>query len=234
LLGLDGLGGGADVTTFWLRKLASPAGIALVLICLFLPFVGVACESGMGKVEVEITGWDMVVGGEPSISTTGVFNDVPDAPDVDQELSAVGRDEVPVQPLMVVFVLALFVAAALGILLRSASARVLSGLIISGFAILILIINQIVVMDDLIDEITGSSPSATARRDAAEFVGFRFGFWLTLLLLAAVLAYNAVDLALSRRRIPTPGSPPGPGPYPPIQQAPPRWPDPPTATTGNS
>ncbi len=227
------------MTAFWLRKMVSPTGIALILVCLFLPFVGVACESGMGKVEVEITAWDMVVGGKPSVSTTGLFNDQPDTPDFDQDLSAVGRDEVPVQPLMVVFVLALFVAAALGILLRSASARALSGLIISGFAILILIINQIVVMDDLIDEVTGSSPSATARRNAAEFVSSRFGFWLTLLLLIAVFVYNAVDLVLSRRRIPAPewqqGWQPGPGShgsYPPMQQAPPRWPDPPS-TTGN-
>lgn len=196
---------------FWLRKLVSPSGVLLVLICLFLPFVGVACEAGAGRISVEVSGWDMVVGGEPSVSATGVFSD---PAEVDDEISqTTGDDGVDVQPLMIVFVLTLLAAAALGFTLRSAAARGMAGLVSTGFAVLILIAAEVVMMEDITDEIAGSA--GPARLDATELVGTRFGFWLVLLLLAGLLAYHVTELVLSRRRVAPPtGWPHPPGHYP--------------------
>lgn len=198
---------------FWLRKLASPSGVALSLLLLFLPFVGVSC----GPVEAEISGWDMAVGGQVSVS--GV-------PRVD---TADSNNQVPVQPLMTIAVLVLISAIVLGLTLRATHVHALTGLITTGLAALTIGINEILIIDDLVDEIVSDNDFSPST--AAEMTGTRFGFWLTLLLLIAIATYNTIEMVLLRRRsVPSvwPGSY---GPYPPPhnQAGPPfhpHWPQP--------
>jgi len=188
---------------FWVRKMLSPVGVALILMLLFLPFVGVAC----GPYEAEISGWDMAVGGQPSVS--------PPRP-------ADEPSNVPVQPLMIVFVLALFVTAALGAGRRTRFSAALGGLIAAGFAALILVVNQIVVMDDVQHEIAGPGKQGLPM-DPSDMVGTRAGFWTTLLAVLALLGFHVTELVLSRRRAPASHwgpYPPG-APWPP--QEPPQW-----------
>jgi hypothetical protein len=172
---------------FWLRRFLSPLFLVLVLTCLAFPFVGMSC----GPIDVEISGWDMAAGGEPSVSS-------PD-PSVEEQLSEVaGEGSIPAQPLMIMFVLSLLIAATLGITLGSALARALTRLTATGFAAVTLFANQLVVMGNLVDQLAG--PSRQAHQQAAELVNPGFGFWLTLALTITVFGCNVAELALSRRQ----------------------------------
>ncbi|MGW1677070.1 hypothetical protein [Saccharopolyspora sp. NPDC002376] len=55
------------------RKAISPAGFLLVMLCFGLPFVTVSCESSVGSISAEITGWDLVFGGKATTTATGDF-----------------------------------------------------------------------------------------------------------------------------------------------------------------
>ncbi len=171
------------------RKLISTSGLILTLLLLFLPFVGVSCESGMGSVNAEISGWDMVVGGEPSVSTTGLFSmSIPSDLDI---------DSVPVQSLMVLTVVAILSAILFGSIFRTAFGRALGAGGASGLATLLVIINQIKVTDDMIEEIARDMDGASGF--AADWVGSRVGFWLTLGVLLLTTAYHVAGAAASRR-----------------------------------
>jgi hypothetical protein len=205
-----------DNTRFWLRKLVSPTGLMLVFILLFMPFVGAAC----GPIKVDISGWDMAVGGEPSVSTGGLGSIGPSDPA--SETNTV--DDIPAQPLMVITIFLVTAAIVLGLTLRTIYARALCGLIVTGLAALFVGLNEAVIMDKLVDEIVSSDDFTQG--DAAEIVGTRVGFWLTLTLLLTILVYNGTELLLDYRRKIRPawpgqyGPPPGYG-YPPQQSG---WP----------
>ncbi|TQN27739.1 hypothetical protein FHX37_4468 [Haloactinospora alba] len=210
----------------WFRKLVSPSGLAFVLLCLFLPFVGLSCEGGLGTLEIRVSGWDMVVNGEPSIAGTGMFDrnggDTSGLPERVSEET--GRDGAGVQPLMLAGVVAILAGVVAGTTLRSAFPRAMAGLAASVVAVLLIGVNEIVVLSTITDEI--ASDSEWLARDAE--AGTRFGFWVTLGLLAAVVVDNVVELVLSKRR-PRPATgawppPPGPGQPPQQQQQPPQPP----------
>ncbi len=171
------------------RKLISTSGLTLTLLLLFLPFVGVSCESGMGSVNAEVSGWDMAVGGKPSVSTTGLFSMGTAA---DQDV-----DSIPVQPLMVLAVVAILSAILLGVVLRSVLGRALGAAAASGVATVLLISNQINVTNDLTDQAAQDMDSV--RTLAADWVGSRVGFWLTLGVLLLITAYHVAGVAASRR-----------------------------------
>lgn len=171
------------------RKLISTSGLILTLLLLFLPFVGVSCESGMGSVNAEISGWDMVVGGEPSVSTTGLFSmSIPSDLDIDR---------VPVQSLMVLTVVAILSAILFGGIFRTAFGRALGAGGASGLATLLVIINQIRVTDDMIEGIARDMDGTSGL--AADWVGSRVGFWLVLGVLLLTTAYHFTGAAASRR-----------------------------------
>lgn len=202
----------------WFRKLVSPSGLAFVLLCLFLPFVGLSCEGGLGTLEIRVSGWDMVVNGEPSIAGTGMFDQRGDTSGMPERVSEeTGRDGAGVQPLMLAGVVVILAGVVGGTMLRSAFPRAMAGLAASAAAALLIGVNEIVVLSTITDEI--ASDSEWLARDAE--VGTRFGFWVTLGLLAAVVVDNVVELVLSKRRQrPDAGGwppPPGPG-QPPYQQ----------------
>lgn len=173
---------------FWLRKFLSPLGIVLILTCLAFPFVGV---SGV-LIEVEISGWDMAASGEPSVSPPDSFTE-------EQRSEEATEESIPAQPLMIMFVLSLLVAAMLGITLGSALARALTRLTAMGFATITLVANQVAVTEKIVDQLAESS-SRQARQQAAELVDTQVGYWLTLTLTIAVFGLNIAELVLSRRR----------------------------------
>ncbi|MGH4019101.1 MAG: hypothetical protein ACRDT0_07660 [Pseudonocardiaceae bacterium] len=170
------------------RKLISTSGLILTLLLLFLPFAGVSCESGMGSVSAEISGWDMAVGGEPSVSTTGLFSmSTPSDSDI---------DSVPVQPLMVLTVVAILSAILFGSIFRTAFARAIGAGGAAGLATLLVISNQIKVTGDMIEEIARDMEGTSGI--AADWVGSRVGFWLTLGVLLLMTAYHVAGAAASR------------------------------------
>jgi hypothetical protein len=204
-------------SSFWLRKLVSPAGLLLGLMLLFMPFVGVAC----GPFEAEISGWDMAVGGEPSVSSGGFGSETAtgEADDI---------DDIPVQPIMVVTVLLMLAGIVVGLAVRVVRTRALCGVILAGLATVSIGLNEAIVLDKLVGEVAGSD--GIARGDAAELVGTRAGFWLTLSLFLAILAYHVFELWLEARprayqAWPGFHGPPPAQPYPPPMQT--GWQSPP-------
>lgn len=187
-----------------LRRVVSPSAVALTLMLLFLPFVGVAC----GPYEAEISGWDMIVGGE--VTVTGA-DDGFEFKDGSLSGNSQAVDDVPVQPLMVMALLSLLVAALPGLVVRTATARAAGSLIATVSATFLIGVNEIVIMDDLVDE--AMSSGMITRRSATEMVETRPGFWLTLLLLITLIAYRMFELTRHRHGAhPTP--PPPHSPYP--------------------
>lgn len=206
----------------WPRRLISPSGLVLVLLCLFFPFVGVSCESSLGTLEVQVTGWDMVTNGTPSVTGTGMLGEsAPDAGALPEEYSGNGGTErVGVQPLLLIGVLAVLTGIVLATLLQSAFARSLSGLIATAAAAVFIGVNEIVVITTLAEEISEGAPWAAAARPS-EMVGTRFGFWITLGLLGAITVYNAVESIVSRLRPQAFGNGAAQQPYGPVHA---QWP----------
>lgn len=183
------------------QKLISTSGLTLTLLLLFLPFIGVSCESEMGSVNAEISGWDMAVGGAPSVSQTGLFS-IGGPTDI---------DSIPVQGFMVLAVVAILSALLLGIVLRTAFARAIGAGVASTFAALFVIINQVKVADDLIEQ---SGNEGIPKEVAADWIGSRIGFWLTLSVLLLMTVYLVVSAVTASRQTRGQIIRPG-GPYPP-------------------
>lgn len=201
-------------SAFWLRKLVSPASLALALMLLFMPFVGVAC----GPFEAEISGWDMAVGGEPSVSTGGFGSDA--------STDSAATGEISAQPLMTITVVLMLAGIVVGLAVRWPYNRALCGLIVVALVALSVVLNEIIVLDKLADEVASSEDFTEG--DAAVMTGTRSGFWVTLALLLAILAYHALELWLETRQRAlaawSGGYGPPAYPYPP---PPGTWPSPP-------
>ncbi|MFC3999787.1 hypothetical protein ACFOVU_27990 [Nocardiopsis sediminis] len=209
----------------WRRRLLSPSGLAFVLLCLFLPFIGVSCEGGLGTLEVRVSGWDMAANGRPSITGTGLLgSDGTGQPGLVREFSEAGAEErVGVQPFMLAGVLGVVVALVLGVVLPTAFSRALGGLIATGLATVAVAVNQAVVLAQLEERLR--TDAAWLAADAV--VGTRAGFWITLAVLVAVAAHDIAGLVPARRGPPAAPVPPGayagpppPGPPPPGQPPP--------------
>ncbi|WP_067969920.1 hypothetical protein [Nocardiopsis trehalosi] len=204
--------------TSWPRRLISPSGLAFALLCLFLPFIGVSCEGGMGAMEVRVSGWDMAVNGQPSVTGTGLLGASTDQPSLAREFADAGAEErVGVRPLMLGGVLAMLVALVLGTVLPSALGRAVAGLAATGAAALAITANEITMLAALRERITADAQWLAGEAE----VGTRFGFWTTLAVLAAVLGNDAVQAVLARRadRSAAAAGPPAHGP--PAPTAPP-------------
>ncbi|WP_415840251.1 hypothetical protein, partial [Nocardiopsis gilva] len=210
------------------QRLISPSGIGLVLICLFLPFIGVSCDTGLGTLDVQASGWDLAVGGEPSVSGGGgLGRDVPRGFDPTGGGASVGEEpgDVGVHPLMLGGILALLTGAVLGIVLPSRLGRALGGLSTSALALLLFAINEVLVYSALEERMASEALWLSGSSE----VGTRFGFWVTIALLIAVGAYNAVELRVAAQQSPLPygGPPHGSVPPPPAPPQPPPHPPPP-------
>ncbi|MFW5416121.1 hypothetical protein J0910_05805 [Nocardiopsis sp. CNT-189] len=195
------------------RRFASPGVLGFVLLCFFLPFVGVSCESSMGSLEVQASGWDMAVGGEPSITGTGVF-----AEGTETDASALTTEDLesetgePIEtfsPLMLLSALAITAGIIAGSIPAKPFVRAVGVLSASGLGLLLSLVNISLALAGGAEE---SSYGVTVS------AGTRAGFWVTAVLLMAVVGFAVFEMAASRR--PAPAAPGGPFPPPPGQAPP--------------
>jgi hypothetical protein len=175
------------------RRLLSPAGFVLVILCFLFPFVAVSCQSPVGSVSVEYTGNDLAFGGQPSISTSE--GDVPQESDIPSATP---------QPLALLTYL-LTIVGLFTVLIPSARARLRTTAIIAGTATLFVIINETSVYNRIVSQLAGQSGSqfdsglgSLPTYAASNLVHTQAGFWLVMLLLLAITALNIVELARTR------------------------------------
>lgn len=177
------------------RRLLSPAGFVLVILCFLFPFIAVSCQSPVGavSVSVEYTGNDLAFGGQPSISTSE--GDVPQESDVPSATP---------QPLALLTHL-LAIVGLLAALIPPARARLRATAIISGTATLFVIINETSVYNRIVSQLGGQSGSqfdsglgSLSSYAASNLVHTEAGFWLVMLLLLAITALNIVELVRTR------------------------------------
>ncbi|MBB4929460.1 hypothetical protein F4561_000280 [Lipingzhangella halophila] len=203
----------------WARKLISPSGLLLVLLCLFLPFVGVSCETGLGTLRVQASGWDLAVNGQPSVSGSAASSDT--LRDLAGSSGWSEDERVGAHILMLIGILTLLTGLVLCTILQSVRARALAGLSASCGAAALFAVNEVVVLiglDDRIEEQAGWAGNEIAG-------GTRYGFWVTLAVLLVIAGYNLVELLRARRpAAPASGPPPGHGPLYAQGPNPPPWP----------
>jgi hypothetical protein len=173
-----------------LRKLVSPAGFALALLCFPLPFVAVSCDTGAGSFEVTYSGLDLATGSAPSVSATGGLAqtgggpiDAGSAPDPDVHLLGI--------------LTAVLLLAGIGtVLIRPVRARMLSTAALAGSAGALLVSTELVAMSQLRppvrNVIESQFPDTTVGIDAAldGAISTRIGFWLALSALILVLLFT--------------------------------------------
>jgi hypothetical protein len=186
------------------RRLLSPAGFVLVILCFLFPFIAVSCQSPVGSVSVEYTGNDLAFGGQPSISTSD--GDVPQETDVPPATP---------QPLALLAYL-LTIAGLFTTLIPSLRARLRTTAIIAGAAALFVIINETSVYNRIVSQLAGGSGSrfdsgfgSVSTDGLSNLVHTQAGFWLAMLLLLAITTFNIVELV--RTRAPNAPGPPAPG-----------------------
>src|SRR5690606_13558765 len=179
------------------RRFASPGALAFVLLCFFLPFLGVSCESPMGSVQAQVSGWDMVVGGEPSVSGTGAFakGEEMDASQMPPEtLTEDGEPIETFSPLMLLSVLAIVAGIIVGSIPAKPFVRAVGVASASGLGLLLSLINVSVALADV--------PSQESEYGVVVSAGTRAGFWITSLLLMAVVGFAVFEMVVSRRPAP--------------------------------
>jgi hypothetical protein len=175
------------------RRWLSPAVLVLALLCFVLPFATVSCglPGGYGHAKPggtsEYNGLDLAVGGQPDVQ-----------PDHVRPAGEWREDRIEPQPLYAAALLVLGAALVTALALTRPRRRraLVAGL--GGLAGLLLIAGQALVVNRLADRIREQS-AVPAGKAARDFVGTGAGFWLTLALLALLVAGNLAAL-LPRRR----------------------------------
>ncbi|WP_460392126.1 hypothetical protein [Actinophytocola sediminis] len=185
-----------------LTRLWSPAGFVLVLLLFLLPFVGVSCSAdGVGSMEAEFTGFDLVTGGEPTFDTTSPIAD----------MVASDQAEMPSTGVVVpaVFALILVVAGAGAALVARPRTRALAGAAAAALAAVLLAVIQLFAESSLVNSIVDSSAVIAQSTPIdlapvvdetylADAVSARIGFWFCLGLLVLIAAGNLLAAARSR------------------------------------
>jgi hypothetical protein len=182
------------------RRLLSPAGFLLVAMCFLLPFVTVSCEMGTVDATATYTGTDLVGGGVPDRT-------IPVEPELGRTDSGsvtlpelTGGDEQPiaVQPLAVIAMglLVLGIAAAA---LPQAGPRAALAAGLAAVAALVLIVGQLVAKQWLTTKLAAALHDSGVAGKPSDMIHTRYGFWVTLALLAAVAAGNTVALVRGAR-----------------------------------
>lgn len=175
------------------RRLLSPAGFILVILCFLFPFIAVSCQSPVGSVSVEYSGNSLAFGGQPSISTSE--GDVPHES---------GVPPATPQPLALLAYLLTLAGLFTG-LIPSVRARLRTTAIIAGTATLFVIINETAVYNRIVSQLAGRSGSqfgsdlgSLPTAAASNLVHTQAGFWLAMLLLLAITTLNIVELVRTR------------------------------------
>jgi hypothetical protein len=187
-------------------RLLSPAGFALALLCFLLPFVAVSCGSPDDQVTATFTGVDMVVGSAPEITGTGL-----NADDV-ATLHALVSDEYDLEPLALFAALAIMAGMA-STLLPRLRARYTTGTALAAVAFALVILAELRTMSRL-ENFRGSLLLGADAIAEPGVASFRLGFWLTVVLLAGLVAGHAVALRRTPNAEPVCGPPPPAGALP--------------------
>ena len=164
------------------HRIISPAGFLFVLLCFALPFLSVSCESEAQTVGVNYTGIDFIAGGKP---------------DVIGSLAGTSWEKVPSpdpQPLAFLALFSIFTGIAF-VFVSDHRARALAGTWAGSFAAAFLVSNQLVAHSYAVAELRKSPVPPDAIED---MVKSRIGFWLALVLLLAVVGYNAFEIIRER------------------------------------
>ncbi len=167
------------------RKLLSPGGFLLVLLCFALPFVTVSCDHPAGTVTLDYTGGDLLLGGEPTVSGLPRSAPRPDGVFADAQL----------------FAFFAFFAGFVGLCTGFAwlwRARFFAGLGAAGLAAVFLVANQFTVVRRIRDEIEASGPFSPEAAD--QMVVTRYGFWLALALSGLLVGYHVFEVVSRRER----------------------------------
>ena len=167
-----------------LRRLVSPSGLVLALICFAFPFISVSC----GTTTVDYTGWDLVVGDTPDVTADGKIEEQP---------SGWAGEPIPIQPLaLATFVLLL---AGAGAVLHPRADPLIRA-VVACVAASLLMVNQAVVYRAIVDEVRNAGQRPLANGVAEGMVRARYGFWLTLAVLLGVAVYNVAEVVWESRK----------------------------------
>lgn len=221
-------------------RLASPVGFLLALLFFFLPFVAVSCDApGIGSASASYTGLDLVTNGEPSVETTGAFDELKQADpnnetkvEVPQKADAAGPGAQTLA-IITVALLVIGLGVSLAPVLRVRRFGVLGAAVASGA---LLIATEAVAQSNLESALTESARESASNTVGdvpnisnfllADLVHSRFGFWFSLVAVILVLLFNAGLLLWPRIRAATapaaaPPPPPPPAPVEPDGEPPP-------------
>lgn len=214
-------------------RLASPVGFLLALVFFLLPFVAVSCEApGLGSVEISYTGVDLATNGNASVETVGEFGDAPAPPVQDGEDAP--KPDVQVLTIITMVLLAAGLAVSLVPVART---RLLGAGAAAVLGATLLIITEAVAQSNLRSALQDAAAREGANKPGElplnltsslldDMVQSRAGFWLSLIAVLLVLAYNAGVLVWPRIRAattpavaqaPPPIDAPPPPPPPPVQ-----------------
>ncbi|MEV8516283.1 Hsp70 family protein [Dactylosporangium sp. NPDC051484] len=174
------------------RRWLSPATLVLALLCFVLPFATVSCvPDSYGRAKpggtTEYNGLDLALGGKPHVQ-----------PDHLRPPTEWREDRIEPQPFYAAALLVLGAALVTALTLTRQRRRraLVAGL--GALAGLSLVAGQVLVVNRLADRIREQS-AVPAGQDARDFVGTGAGFWLTLVLLALLVAGNLAALLPLRR-----------------------------------
>jgi hypothetical protein len=213
-------------------RLLSPAGFGLVLLLFLLPFVTVSCgvKTGGASADVEqsfsFTGVDLVVGGSPDITVSGrTIEGVEESETVEGDEAAVMAvfDErygkyYPPQPLAVGAALVIFAGMLAGLLLPLAR-RSWANAVAAQLGALLLAIEVFVIAgaraeDAITEGLSDVDGAAEAIAAGALTWGTSpgIGFWLAVLVLVGLAAWQAHVAYHGKARAAPPDGPPEAGP----------------------
>jgi hypothetical protein len=207
--------GGGSVRVTWatqlpcghmriLARVVSPAGFMIALLFFLLPFVAVSCEAPQdaGSIEASYTGYDLVLGADPTVTTTGELSegDEPFEPD---ELP---RPGVQVPATIALVLIGAGLAASLAPALRSRPLVLAGG---ATLAAAVLLGTELLARSNLkasVQDLAGPSTRiggetlAVTDEVAGDLVEARPGFWLTLGALVLVALWSLVLAVRARSR----------------------------------
>jgi len=175
------------------KRLISPGGLFLGLICFSFTFLTVSCETSAGTGAVEYSGWDFVFGGVPDTTGLGHKEDPTGLEEGDNE----ERVTVGPQLLAVLAFLTIIGGIALTLLPR-VRAQHLANIGTSAMAFVLLLTNQLALHDQAVSELQKAG-GVFAR--LADNVSSGFGFWAASAFLLAVTGYNAYELFQKRQDV---------------------------------
>jgi hypothetical protein len=185
-----------------LGRLLSPAGFGLVLIFFLMPFLTVSCGTATDSIDTTFSGIGMVVGSPPSIGGPGL-----DAA-TEQELAGLLVEEVDLEPLALLSALAVLGGLAVG-LIQQRRLRFGFGVglaLLAGALVTAAVLRAPSRVADFVARLGDGSPTP---EPLTTDVHARYGFYLAVVTLGALVVGNGIALVRTQRE-PPPEPDPGP------------------------